>query len=54
MIGRTELKDEKVWEKAFAGTTDQQWSRMDEIVREEIGRDDSETLDAFLEEMEAG
>ena len=31
-----EIKDEQIWQAQFASTTDEQWERMTEIVRQEI------------------
>lgn len=35
-----ELEDEQVWKAQFAATTDDQWDRMAEIVRQEIATGD--------------
>jgi hypothetical protein len=37
----TELKDEQAWEKRFAATTNSQWDKLAEMVRQEIA--DGET-----------
>ena len=31
-----ELKDEQAWEKRFAATTDNQWDKLAQMVRQEI------------------
>lgn len=35
-----ELEDERVWKAQFESTTDDQWDRMTEIVRQEIAAGD--------------
>jgi hypothetical protein len=39
-----ELKDEQTWETRFAATTDDQWDQMAAMVRQEIARGETATL----------
>ncbi|HOE12753.1 MAG TPA: hypothetical protein PKJ23_15145, partial [bacterium] len=41
-----DLADEQSWAARFAATTDGQWDRMTEIVRQEIAAGDTIPLDA--------
>ncbi len=40
-----ELKDEQKWTEQFESTTDEQWDRLADIVRQEIVGGDSVSLD---------
>jgi hypothetical protein len=44
-----ELRDERKWQEAFSKTSNSQWDRMAEMVRGEILKGDTESLDDFLE-----
>lgn len=41
----TELKDEQRWTEQFESTTDEQWDRLAEMVRQEIAGGDTAPLD---------
>jgi hypothetical protein len=41
----TELKDEQKWTEQFESTTDDQWDRLAEMVRQEIADGDTVPLD---------
>jgi hypothetical protein len=41
----SELQDERQWETHFAATTDDQWDRMAEMVRQEITQGETTPLD---------
>jgi hypothetical protein len=43
-----ELQDEESWCLAFEKTTDKQWDRMAEKIRQEINSGDTEMLDKLL------
>ncbi|MBE9044987.1 hypothetical protein IQ255_11325 [Pleurocapsales cyanobacterium LEGE 10410] len=43
-----ELQDEQKWSTRFNSTTDEQWDRMAEMVRQEINDDETVLLDDFL------
>ncbi|MEL6440490.1 MAG: hypothetical protein AAFQ80_14685 [Cyanobacteria bacterium J06621_8] len=43
-----EVEDEQKWTTSFASTTDEQWDRMVEIVRQEINNGETVSLDDFL------
>ena len=40
-----ELQDEQKWESCFTATTDEQWDRMAAMVRQEIARGETVSLD---------
>lgn len=40
-----ELKDEQRWTEQFESTTDDQWDRLADLVRQEIGNGDTAPLD---------
>jgi len=40
-----ELKDEQRWTKQFESTTDEQWDRLADMVRQEISDGDTVSLD---------
>jgi phage I-like protein len=40
-----ELQDEQKWETRFAATTDEQWDRMAAMVRQEIAKGETISLD---------
>jgi len=40
-----ELKDEKAWEKRFTATTDKQWDKLAQMVRQEIADGETSPLD---------
>lgn len=40
-----ELQDEQKWENRFAATTDEQWDRMAAMVRQEIAKGETVSLD---------
>lgn len=44
-----ELRDERKWTEAFSKTSNSQWDRMAERVREEILAGNAESLDDILE-----
>jgi hypothetical protein len=43
-----ELKDEQRWTKQFESTTDEQWDRLADMVRQEISDGDTVSLDEFF------
>jgi hypothetical protein len=43
-----ELKDEQRWTKQFESTTDEQWDRLADMVRQEIASGDIVPLDEFF------
>lgn len=43
-----ELQDEQKWSTSFDSTTDEQWDRMAEMVRQEINSGETVSLDDFL------
>jgi hypothetical protein len=43
-----ELEDEEAWRLAFEKTTDKQWDRMADKVREEIDSGNTDALDKLL------
>lgn len=43
-----ELQDEEKWETRFATTTDEQWDRMAEMVRQEIASSETVPLDTIF------
>ncbi len=43
-----ELADDQSWTVSFNATTDQQWDRMAELVRQEIATGDTTELEEFL------
>ncbi len=43
-----ELQDDQKWETRFAATTDDQWDRMAAMVRQEIARGETVTLDTVF------
>lgn len=43
-----ELQDEQKWTTSFTSTTDQQWDRMAEMVRQEINSTETISLDDFF------
>ncbi|HTL90570.1 MAG TPA: hypothetical protein VL134_14310 [Leptolyngbya sp.] len=40
-----ELKDEQRWTEQFESTTDEQWDRLADLVRQEIANGDTASLD---------
>jgi hypothetical protein len=46
-----EIKDEQIWASKFAATTDEQWDKLAEKVKQEIANGQVESLDDFLAEM---
>ncbi|MBV6625619.1 MAG: hypothetical protein KI793_22275 [Rivularia sp. (in: Bacteria)] len=40
-----ELKDEQAWEKRFATTTNEQWDKLAQMVRQEIADGETSPLD---------
>lgn len=40
-----ELEDEQLWKTQFESTTDEQWNRMTDLVRQEIAAGDLASLD---------
>ncbi|MGI0481865.1 hypothetical protein ACN4EE_13880 [Geminocystis sp. CENA526] len=45
----TELEDEKKWDSSFVNTTDEQWQKMADMVKQEILNGDITPLDDILE-----
>jgi len=43
-----DLRDERLWDQSFRDTTDEQWDRLAEGVREEIASGDTEAIEDFL------
>jgi hypothetical protein len=43
-----ELKDEQRWTEQFESTTDEQWDRLADMVRQEIANDDTSPLDEIF------
>jgi hypothetical protein len=43
-----ELQDEQKWNKSFAGTTDQQWDNLADMVRQEIASEEVIPPDAVF------
>jgi len=43
-----ELQDEQNWDSCFANTTDEQWERMTQRVRQEIMNGETVTLDEIF------
>lgn len=43
-----ELQDEQKWTTSFTSTTDEQWDRMAEMVRQEINSGETVSLDDIL------
>ena len=43
-----ELQDEQQWTTGFTSTTDEQWDRMAEMVRQEINSGETVSLDDML------
>lgn len=46
-----ELKDEQIWHRKFAATTDEQWDKLADLVRKDIAKGDTASLDSFLDEL---
>ena len=49
-----ELKDEQIWAEKFAATSDEQWDKLADLVRKDIAKGDTTSLDSFLDEMNTG
>ena len=43
-----ELEDERAWKSRFQATTDAQWDRMAEMVRQEIAAGDVDLIDSVF------
>jgi hypothetical protein len=46
-----EIKDEQLWASKFASTTDDQWDKLAEKVKQDIANGEVKSLDDFLDEM---
>ncbi len=50
----TEIKDEQRWAAKFASTTDEQWDKLAELVKQEIADGVAMSLDDFLDKSDIG
>ena len=43
-----ELKDEQLWNESFSATTDEQWDKLADLIRQDITSGNTLSFDSFL------